>query len=220
MMSMSLDSNNWQEMQFTWDSTEHLGYEFMGLKVNPTNKIFYEKFPYKVSFTGNRNFRDIDFHTHLTDWLYDNYGWSFNSQFSSKARNVYLSKKWMVEEILNLFGHEALELYGPLNEDHIEQLRGSRYTIEYRDKYWYNKFDTKIEFFKPHNAKFDFSIEDLKGFIAGSFEEYHWYDFGSRTWYNNYLYVNSEELDSVYPFLRINYGEVIDNIVKCKLLEK
>ena len=41
---MSLDSNNWQEMQFTWDSTEPLGYEFMGLKVNPTNKIFYEKF--------------------------------------------------------------------------------------------------------------------------------------------------------------------------------
>jgi len=217
---MSLGSNNREDMNFSWKTTEPLGLNFKGLNVRPINKLFYDKFPYKISFTGNRNFRDIDFHTHLTDWLYDNYGWQFSSQYSSKARNVYLPRKWMVEEMLNLFGHEAVELHGPLNEEHLDQLQGSRYTLEYRDKYWYNKFDTKIEFFRPYNATSEFSIEDLKGFIAGSFEEYHWYDFGSRTWYNNYLYVNSEELDTVYPFLKINYGEVIDNIVKCKLLEK
>jgi len=217
---MSLGSNNWEDMTFSWETTEPLGYNFKGFKVSPTNKIFFDKFPYKISFNGNRNFRDIDFHSHLTDWLYDNYGWQFNSQFSSKSRNVYLTRKWQVEEVINLFGQEIKELHGPLNEDHLSQLQGTNYTIEYRDKYWYNKFDTKIEFFKPYNAKFEFSREDLKSFIAGSFEAYHWYDFGSRTWYNNYLYVNSEELKDVYPFLKMTYGEVIDNIVKCKLLEK
>jgi hypothetical protein len=119
-----------------------------------------------------------------------------------------------------MFGDEIIEISGPVDDEHIEQLRGSRYDIEYRDKYWYNKFDTKIEFFKPYNAKFEFNREHLKSFIAGSFEAYHWYDFGSRTWYNNYLYVNSEELKDVYPFLKMTYGEVINNIVKCKLLEK
>ena len=56
---MSLDSNNWQEMQFTWDSTEPLGYQFMGLKVNPTNKIFYEKI-------------DRSFATFFSVWLTNN----------------------------------------------------------------------------------------------------------------------------------------------------
>lgn len=214
----SPSSLNWADMKFSWETTEPLGVKYRGLKVTPINKVFYDKFPYKISFNGNRNYRDIDFHSHLTDFLYDNYSWYHNSQYSSKSRNVYLTRKWMVDEVMDFFGHEVKELHGPLNDEHILQLQGTKYNLEYRDKYWYNKFDTKIEFFRPHNT--DVDLSDLKSFIAGSFEEYHWYDFGSRTWYNNYLYVNSEELDSVYPFLKINYGEVIDNIVKCKLLEK
>lgn len=218
---MSSGCNNYEDLIFSWDTTEPLGYSFKGFKVSPTSKIFYEKFPYKISFSGNRNFRDIDFHSHLTDWLYDNYGWHFNSQFSSKSRNVYLSRKWQVEELVTFFGDEVKDISGPVDEDHICQLQGSRYDIEYRDKYWYNKYDTKIVFF-ARNGKLNnlTTISELQNFIKSSFENYHWYDFGSATWYNNYLYVTSEELDQMYPFLKINYGEIITNIIKCKLLEK
>ena len=217
---MSSPSNlNWSDMKFSWETTEPLGAKYRGLKVTPTNKIFYDKFPYKISFNGNRNFRDIDFHSHLGDFLYDHYTWYHNSQYSSKSRNVYLTRKWMVDEVMDFFGHEVKEVHGPLNEEHILQLQGTRYEIEYRDKYWYNKYDTKIEFFRPYGSD-EFNVKDIREFVNGSFTKAHWYDFGSRTWYNNYLYVTSEELDEVYPFLKLTYGEVIRNIVKCKLLEK
>ena len=127
----------------------------------------------------------------------------------------------MIDEVIKMFGDEIIEISGPVDEEHVEQLRGSRYDIEYRDKYWYNKYDTKIVFFARH-GKLDKNntIPELQNFIDGAFENYQWYDFGSATWFDNYLYVTSEELDQIYPFLKINYGEAITNIIKCKLLEK
>ena len=119
---MSLGSNNYEDMTFSWETTDPLGYNFKGFNVSPTNKIYFDKFPYKIAFNGNRNFRDIDFHSHLTDWLYDNYGWQFNSQFSSKSRNVYLTRKWQVEELINMFGQEIKEKAG-FPEDKIISLR-------------------------------------------------------------------------------------------------
>tara|TARA_B100001094_G_scaffold187925_1_gene182163 strand:- start:407 stop:781 length:375 start_codon:yes stop_codon:yes gene_type:complete len=124
----------------------------------------------------------------------------------------------MIDEVIKMFGDEIIEISGPVDDEHLEQLQGSRYDIEYRDKYWYNKYDTKIEFFSRHGS--DININELKTFIGNTFEKYQWYDFGSATWYNNYLYVTSEELDQMYPFLKINYGEVVTNIIRCKLLEK
>jgi len=215
---MSLQSDYNQDHIFFWATTQPLGYELSGFKVKPTNKIYYDKFPYKVSFNGNRNFRDIDFHTHLTDWLHDNYTWCTSSQYSSKSRNVYFTRKHMIDEVIKMFRDEIIEISGPVDDEHLEQLQGSRYDIEYRDKYWYNKYDTKIEFFSRHGS--DININELKTFIGNTFEKYQWYDFGSATWYNNYLYVTSEELDQMYPFLKINYGEVVTNIIRCKLLEK
>ena len=218
---MSLTSENYHDSLFLWSKVEPLGYELSGFKINPTNKIYYDRFPYKISFNGNRNFRDIDFHTHLTDWFIDNYTWCTSSQYSSKSRNVYFTRKYMIDEVIKMFGDEIIEISGPVDQEHVEQLRGSRYDIEYRDKYWYNKYDTKIVFFARH-GKLDKNntIPELQNFIDGAFENYQWYDFGSATWFDNYLYVTSEELDQIYPFLKINYGEAITNIIKCKLLEK
>lgn len=219
-MSLAPDEP-YADVLFSWAKTEPLGYELAGFRVKPTNKIYYDRFPYKVSFNGNRNFRDIDFHSHLTDWLIDNFPWCTSAQFSSKSRNVYFTRKYMVDEVVKMFGHEILEISGPIDDEHIQQLQGSSFDIEYRDKYWYNKYDTKIVFF-ARNGKLDnlTTIPELQKFIDGAFKKYQWYDFGSATWFDNYLYVTSEELDEIYPFLKINYGEIITNIIRCKLLEK
>ena len=216
MKSMYSDYFN---QRFSWKTTEPLGYQISGFKVSPINKLYYNKFPYKISFAGNINFRDIDFHSHLTDFLDSNYIWNYKTQYSTKSRNVYVTKKFMVEELIDLFDDQIKEIFGPLNADHLSQLQGTTYELEYRDKYWYNKYDTKIEFFSGYGSD-NVNVTEMKTFISDTVEKYQWYDFGSDTWYNKYLYVTSEELDQMYPFLKINYGEVIRNIIKCKLLEK
>ena len=60
-----------------FDKVVPLGTIYKGIPVTPTNKIFYDMYPYRLSFKGNKFHYDIDFHVHLNAFLHDNFSWNY-----------------------------------------------------------------------------------------------------------------------------------------------
>ena len=114
------------------------------------------------------------------------------------------------------------QVWGPIDEEHIESLRDYQTEFIYRHKYWYGKYNTKIHFYRGNFDTDDRSKEgkDFRDFIKGSFSEYRLYDNYTNNWYSNYLWLTQDEFDKGYPFLKLSYGEFIDKIQKIKLMEK
>jgi len=204
-----------------FDKVVALGTTYKGIPVIPTNKIFYEMYPYRLSFKGNKFHYNIDFHVHLNDFLYDNFGWNYQSNFTSKNRNIYLKCVEDVDTALEVFADKIDNIHGPINQENIDTIKGSKYPVEYRDKYWYGKYNRKLCFFAGmYSSQDQFNVrKELSQFVADNFTDYRWYDHGSKSWYQNYVYVTDTELEDVIGFLKISYGEYLENITICKTME-
>ena len=204
-----------------FDKVVALGTTYKGIPVIPTNKIFYDMYPYRLSFKGNKFHYNIDFHVHLNAFLHDNFSWNYQSNFTSKNRNIYLTCVEDVDTTLEVFADNIDNIHGPINQENIDTIKGSKYPVEYRDKYWYGKYNRKICFFAgmdssqdQHNIR-----KELSQFVADNFTDYRWYDHGSKSWYQNFVYVTDTELEGVIGFLKISYGEYLENITICKIME-
>lgn len=206
-----------------FDKVVPLGTKYKDIPVIPTNKIFYDMYPYRLSFKGNKFHYDIDFHIHLNDFLIDNFGYEQQSNFTSKNRNIYLTCLEDVDATLEVFAHAIDNIHGPIDQENIETIRGSKYPVEYRDKYWYGKYNRKINFFTRLIG--DSMVSDrvlrkeIMDFVKNNFSDYRWYDHGSKAWFSNFVYVHDTELQDVIGFLKISYGDYIESITICKLME-
>ena len=109
----------------------------------------------------------------------------------------------------------VLEVTGPNNpRQTAELIKGQlnakgQCDIEFRNKYWYNKYDIKIEWLVPYDLsepKFKL-VDDIKQFCEANYEVCQWHNKYGKNWYNNYLYVTSAEHEKVWPFLKINFDQ-------------
>ena len=204
-----------------FDRLVPLGTYYKGIPVVPTNKIFYDEYPYRISIKGNKFHYDIDFHVHLNKFLYDNFSWHYQSNYTSKNRNINLKCIEDVDTIVEAFADEIDNIHGPINQENIETIKGSKYPVEYRDKYWYGKYNRKLCFFAGlyHEEDTHSIRKEIAQFVADNFEDYRWYDHGSKSWYQNFVYVKDTELEDVIGFLKISYGDYLENITICKIME-
>jgi len=201
-----------------------LGKTFKNKKVNPIDRIYYNDFQYKLCLEGNRVNYDILALSECTQLLRDNGSWHYRLQHTTKNINLYLNNKDTLEIIMDYYQHTDFieQVWGPIDEEHIESLRDYQTEFIYRHKYWYGKYNTKIHFYRGNLDTDDRSKEgkDFRDFIKGSFSEYRLYDNYTNNCYNNYLWLTQDEFDKGYPFLKLSYGEFIDKIQKIKLMEK
>lgn len=202
-----------------------LGGEYDGYTVTASDRIYFDEYPYKICFEGNHYFHDITMMTELEAQL-NLVGWNYRIQSSTNNINVYLPSLKYVDPILNYFQHTDVikTLNGPTCDDHIAALQDNTTEYVYRNKYWYNKYDVKISFFrygfKQPQEQFKDQGKDLRDFIAGSFGNYRLFDNYTNNWSVNHMWLTQSEFDQGYPFLKLSYGDLIDKIQKVRLMEK
>tara|TARA_R110001592_G_scaffold87400_2_gene258166 strand:+ start:22627 stop:23271 length:645 start_codon:yes stop_codon:yes gene_type:complete len=205
------------------DTCTPLGRTYRNYKIQPSDKIYYNDYQYKLNFEGNIVHYDIVFLSDLYKTLNQCVpGYAYRLQSTTKSINVYFHSAKALDEVIDRYQHtDYLQgITGPIDEEHLTGLLDSDTEFVYRNKYWYGKYPIKICFerkFKQTNIG-----NDLKDFIAGSFEKdgYRLFDSYTDNWYQNYLWVTQEEYDNGYPFLKLSYGEYINKVQKVKLMEK
>jgi|TARA_R110000868_G_scaffold231137_1_gene484494 hypothetical protein len=202
-----------------------LGGEYLGYEVTPSDRIYFDDYPYKICFEGNHYHYDVTMYTDLIAQL-QLLGWHYRIQNSQSNINVYLPDIKYLDSIITYFQHTDVitSLHGPTTPEHVEALQDNTTEYVYRNKYWYNKYNIKIELFRSGYKKpqdeFRAQGQDLKEFIAGSFGSYRLFDSYTTNWSVNYLWLTQEEFDQGYPFLKLSYGDLIDKIQKVRLMEK
>ena len=201
------------------DTCHSLGKFYRGYDIEPSDKIFYGEFQYRIRFQGNMYHYDITFMSDLNTLLMDEL-WHYRIQNSAKNINVYLHDKGVLDKIIDQYQHtDYIEgISGPLDDDHLESLLDSKTDYVYRNKYWYDTYPIKVFLYRGWDHR-DIEGREIIEFIKGSFEEYRLHDTYSNNWYHNYLWLTQEEYDKSFLFLKLSYGDVIEKVQKVKLLE-
>ena len=212
-------------LQLHWynkGEAEPLGLVYKGHTVTPSTTIFYDEYPYRVSLPGNQQYYDINLHSQVNNFCADYFTYWYRSQFTANARNLYVPTIECVEALVEMFGEHITGISGPISKEHLDKLENNKLDIEFRNKYWYNKYDIKIEWLMAYDLsepKFQL-IDDIKEFCDANYEVCQWHNKYGKNWYSNYLYVTSAEHEKVWPFLKINFDQYIERIIKVQLMEK
>jgi len=208
------------------DNIVPIGFNYNGFKVLPSEKIYYSEFPYKINFKGNIIHRDIKEHEKLDDILYRGYNWSYTqSTYTNKHRVVYFRDLDKIDQILQDMPHLVEQLYGPIDTAHAEYISNpfaeDVFQHVYREKFWYNKYDVKIDirsrdvysWSNSSSADLEKPANDFVDFIKQqSFDYVLYLDNDSKYWANNYLYLKSEDLSEIQPWISMLYSEVVEKI--------
>lgn len=216
-------------MSIYWDrkkkNCEVLGSNICGFNVTPSPQAeFYGEYFYKIATKGNNISYDIEKHYLIDQHITKNYFWQTRTQFTSKARHIYFNKKHHVEDFLKTFPEVISEVVGPINEEHKDMLfdLDNKMVKVFREKLYYGKYDIKIEAFISYAEQKEKKglMKDFMEFIDGHVDNKHWYTSNPTRCYHNYLYLTSDELAEVQPWINMLYRDLVDKIYRIENIDK
>jgi hypothetical protein len=199
-----------------------LGTKYKGFSVEPSSIIFFYQYPYKIRLEGNNTHYNIPEIRKMGIELYDMFTYSHEYKIfeNTSSINLYTNNLDVIDTVIENYGHLVVNIVGPIDKDNIKMLETFTPSIIYRNKYWYSKYDTKIEFYVPYKSPVIDTVklrEDIYSFVKENFTMAQWYNSNSRIWVDNFLYCKSEDLKEVSAFLKINFSDYIVNIQKIRL---
>ena len=197
--------------------------ELNSIQIEPSHTIYYDKYPYKLSLVDNGIHYNIKETYAFLSWLHTQ-TWEYRDSFTPTSRLVYLQDYDIVKNACKKFPQLISSVFGPISTEHLEQLLTFNITIEYRKKYWYNKYNTKIIL---HLRQRDKSAEEVRkekvaitDFINTNCKDFKWYtEDATGSWWKNYIYLTEQESNDILPFLKMSYNEFIDSVVKCEIFK-
>jgi hypothetical protein len=200
-----------------------LGFNYKGFKVTPAQKFYYYEYPYKLHCKGNLIYRDIKRHTQLDDLLRGEW-WTFQSQYTSKSRVLYIKTLELLDKVIDKFPDLIDKVYGPLDETHALFLENpytdTKFSTVYKEKLWYNKYDIKMDIksrelwtWKSQSKDLEKPANDFVAFMQEQTFDYHLYlNTDAKYWHQNYLYLKTEDFNEIQPWISMSYSEVIEKI--------
>jgi len=192
-----------------------LGLNYKGYKIIPSDKIYYGDYMYKIHFIGNSVHRDIKEHDALSRFLRDDW---LQDIYTNKNRVIYFRTIKQLDPVLDQFPHLIDTIHGPVDQTHVDYLTepwAKNFSIEYRNKLWFNKYDTKIDIYSNRTGQEQDDIETVAfiDFINENLIGHHWYlTTGPKYWSQNFLYCSSEELAEIKPWLSMLYTDIVSKI--------
>jgi hypothetical protein len=189
--------------------------------LEPSDKVYYDYYFYRVDMPGNDVFYDIKLITEINSWLYDNFSYQeFKPKFSSKNFRVYFRNKDALNKFLDVYGTHVIKVFGPVTETHFNVLikkDPSRYKIKniFRPKLFYGKYNVKLSIHNMNTgSEYTDTIKNFIEYIDNNFENKQWYSnyVTNYSYFSNYLYCSKEEFDEHVPFLKLCYDDIIQQI--------
>jgi|TARA_B110000977_G_scaffold195957_2_gene275417 hypothetical protein len=231
--------------------------DYADIIVKGTVKKFYNQYPYKASITGNSvqvtdnivSFKSDATMQELYQWF--SYGWlqdsdkaierSWNTRLvNGFTRHAYFTQKEFLDEFVEKFANMISEIQGPLSDRHIEaldQVSDQPYSAYnktvLRDRVYYEKFDTKIEFEPPKvqgyrrqgayglpgiyridHAHFDEHMSMLQNYVLDILGVEH-----CKLAYNN-VYLSKDSVEEVSMYMKLKHPGSIKCITETIVIKE
>tara|TARA_B100000900_G_scaffold408573_1_gene423031 strand:- start:2728 stop:3396 length:669 start_codon:yes stop_codon:yes gene_type:complete len=203
------------------EKTTVLGLNYNGFTVTPSNKEYYSEYMYKIEVYGNSIKYDIDLHNEIDKWLNDSWYFGVRSQWTNKNRLLFFKNIDQLNNFLKLFPQSVRALYGPVDREHVENLLLPDIKIKkiYKEKFWYNKYDIKLETTVRFSDNSQLETAELKkrskdfyDFVNDTVSDCQWYSNHMAGWRNNYVYMTEKEFKVLQPWIKLAYDEIVSNV--------
>ena len=182
----------------------------MDIKIS--NKIFYDRFPFKVVIRGNQWNHDATRIEELNDFIHTHieYPWMEMQQVQRNTLCFYFKNKDVVQGIMDFFEDIIVEIHTPYSKEVLEEMKKG--TVDVREKLYFNKYSYRIECVKRYGldqtTKVRSKLDKIKK--PGINRVYH-----SKSGWTSIVYTN-EKHDIAKLKLTLD-KDSISNTKECKL---
>lgn len=189
------------------------------VSIKPSDRIYFDEYPYKVTLEGSHIYHDIEQHYIISDWVDRNISYpDLRHTWNKSGRHFYLRYFEDVQALVEEFKWHVVKVLGPYNEEHRDALTRKfkgQFAPVYREKNFYGKYPIKIciargSNFRQINNNIESLFRDIDVFVSAQCSDYKWYDNPkySKQW-SNYLYLLEEDKDIVLQVLLLNFKQFI-----------
>ena len=216
---------------------KHINRKTYSVKIIGSDKVYYNKYPYKVRLKENSINYDYNNAAAIVRYVHDDFHSKHMKMVFNYTRHVYFKTLDAFQEFMYVF-EDAIDLVmGPISKEHCEALQIVRETNKYglnlyeiRNTKFFRKFDTKIVWDYPQVAEIygasNIHVSPQIGWHTKTSWHKYFEDLGdnvmsvadSKT--NNRLtYINEADIEDVQFFMKLQKGDVIKNIVRVIVIE-
>ncbi len=117
--------------------------EFEHTITRPSDKFYYNRFPYKVVVHGNTWNHNAVRHGELRDFLRNQDEWWDMQSVQRDKLSLYIRNESTIEELEHFFRDIIVEILCPYNDAVLEEMKLGRDDV--RESLYYNKYRYRIE---------------------------------------------------------------------------
>ena len=181
------------------------------MNVKISDKIFYDRFPFKIVVQGNQWNHNATRIEELYDFITTQveYPWMEIQKVQRNALTLYLKSQDLVQGIMDFFEDIIIEIHSPYSSEVLDEMKKG--TVDVREKLYFNKYRYRIECVKPYGrdlSKTRSKLEKIKK--PGINRVYH-----SKSGWTSIVYTN-EKHDLAKLKLTLDKDSIKD-MKECKL---
>lgn len=133
--------------------------DYHGLTVLGSDRIYYQKYPYKIALIDTNVSYDVSRALEMLDW-WELIGRTYVKFVSNLTRHFYFKKKEHVDFFVDMFSDQIKEMKGPVSDQHADfllQVKQNTDTLKghlhfhghvelvIRNNLWHKEYDLKVE---------------------------------------------------------------------------
>ena len=140
-------------------NVELLSKEEISSKIFPSNSVYFRRYPYKIVFklavdsdqTPRQQQRHFEFD--LIGFIGEMLSGPVRKHIASQTPSLFVTSYADVLTTLAAYGDAVSYVCGPVSDEHLDLLFSPNLLCESKSKFWYNKYDCKIDSWLPLNIR-------------------------------------------------------------------
>lgn len=212
--------------------------KYSDIAIKGSDKVYYSKYPYKVRLKQNAINYDFETSASIVRYVTDDFRRKHMKLVSNYSRHVYFKTLDAFEEFMYIFKEEVNLIMAPISKKHCDALRtvnkSNKWALEQweiRKNLYFDQFDTKIVWDWPQVANMygasNINVTGSTSWPMGRqrFEEY-FKDLGNNVMSvadsktnQRLTYLMEKDIEDVQFFMKLQKGNVIQNIVRVIVVE-
>ena len=187
-------------------------------RIFPSNSVYFRRYPYKIVFklavdsdqTPRQQQKHFEFD--LMGFIGEMLSGPVRKHIASQTPSLFVTSYADVLTTLAAYGDTVAYVCGPVSDEHLDLLFSPNLLCESKSKFWYNKYDCKIDSWLPLNIRlnllnsYDPIPPDEVAVYLKENIDIHITKHRFRS-YCTTMYCSFDEFVNILPFVKMVYPE-------------
>ena len=207
--------------------------KYSDIDIKGSDKVYYNKYPYKVRLNDNSINYDFESTAAIVRYVNDDFQKKNMKLVHNYTRHVYFKTLDAFTEFMYIFRDEVNLIMAPISKKHCDSLKkvmsANKWALEQweiRSNKYFEKYDTKIVWDWPQVAE----VYGAANVVTQTHQSSNWYkyfeDLGENVSHiadsktnTRLTYLNEKDIEDVQFFIKLQKGNVIQNIIRVIVVE-